>query len=59
MPVRGVRDDEGRGKGGVTPRFFTWVVGQVLMPLTKIGNSRRASLQRNIMVPKVEKPVRY
>lgn len=51
--------DEGREKDGVAPRFFTSVVGQVLMPLTEIGNSRRASLQRNRMVPKVEKPIRY
>lgn len=43
----------------MTPRFFTWVVGQMLIPLTKIENSRRASLQRNTMVQKIEKVIMY
>lgn len=49
----------GERKVGWLQDFFTWVVGQVLIPLTKIGNSRRATLQRNILVQKVEKLIIY
>lgn len=60
VPTRGLRERKVvRERWGGSKVFFIWVVGPVLIPLTKIGKSRKGCSRRNTMIQKVEKLIIY